>query len=163
MTKKTNDNNGTTKRRSASALSLRVEAVEPAQRNVDAEHFFTVAERWLRALQAFAHDSGQRVTWEIVGLKKSSAFVQVIPVEPRTREPIPELAKKWDSGFREVSRTGHPPEGFRPDSLGALEAFVKAVPTNAIVSVGNGRKKNVISITAEVQRRVEEAEIGRAS
>src|ERR1035441_10359828 len=114
--------------RPAPVLSLLVEPVEQGYRNVNAEHFFASAERWLKALQAFASDAGRRVTWEIVELKKSSAFVQVRPVEPQTRKPVPALVRKWDSGLREVERTGRPPRNFTANSLVALQEFVRSVP-----------------------------------
>jgi hypothetical protein len=143
--------------RSAPVLSLLVESVDQGYRNVNAEYFFASAERWLKALQAFASDTGQRVTWEIVELKKSSAFVQVRPVEPLTRRPIPALARQWEAGVRQLEQTGRPPEGFKANSLGALQDFVKGVPPDAIVTLGNGSKKKSILITAQTQRRIEEA------
>jgi hypothetical protein len=143
--------------RTAPVLSLLVEPVEQGYRNVNAEHFFASAERWLKALQAFASDTGQRVTWEIVELKKSSAFVQVRPVEPLTRRPIPALARQWEAGVRQLEQTGRPPEGFKANSLGALQDFVKGVPPDATVTLGNGSKKKSILITAQTQRRIEEA------
>jgi|ERR1035441_3445123 hypothetical protein len=143
--------------RPAPVLSLLVEPVEQGYRNVNAEHFFASAERWLKALQAFASDAGRRVTWEIVELKKSSAFVQVRPVEPQTRKPVPALARQWEAGVRQLEQTGRPPEGFKINSLGALQEFVKGVSPDAAVTLGNGSKKKSILITAQTQRRVEEA------
>lgn len=138
-------------------MSLLVQPTEQGRQNVDAEHFFALAERWLRALQAFASDIGQRVTWEIIELKKSSAFVQVRPVEPQTRKPVPKLVRKWDSGVREIERTGRPPQNFKANSLVALQEFVRSVPTDSAVSLGDGSKKEPLTVTAKTQRRVEEA------
>jgi hypothetical protein len=144
-------------KRATPALSLLVQPAEQRQRNVNAEQFFALADRWLKALQAFASDTGQRVTWEIVELKKSSAFVQVRPVEPQTRKPVPALVRKWDSGLREVERTGRPPRNFTANSLGALQEFVRSVPPDSAVTLGDGSKKKPLTITAKTQRRVEEA------
>jgi len=143
--------------RTAALLSLLVEPAGQGGRNVNAEHFFAVAEQWLRALKAFARDNGQQATWEIVALRKSSAFVQVRPVEPQTRMPLPVLVKRWDAGVREVERSGRSPEGFGPGSMKALQEFVSSVPSDAAVTLGNGSKKRVFQITAQTQRRVEEA------
>jgi hypothetical protein len=100
---------------------------------------------------------GQRVAWEIVELKKSSAFVQVRPVEPRSRKPLPGLVRQWDTGIRELERSGRPPKGFKANSLGGLQEFVQSVPSNAAVTVANSSKKKLIPINATMQRRVEEA------
>src|ERR1039458_263981 len=134
-------------KRATPALSLLVQPAEQRQRNVNAEQFFALADRWLKALQAFASDTGQRVTWEIVELKKSSAFVQVRPVEPQTRKPVPALARQWEAGVRQLEQTGRPPEGFKINSLGALQEFVKGVSPDAAVTLGNGSKKKSILIT----------------
>ena len=146
-----------TRLRIGESLSLLVKPEEKGERNVDAEYFFAVAERWLKALQAFANDAGQQVTWEIVGLQKSSAFVQVRPVEPETRTPVPALVRSWDAGVREIERTGRPAGGFKAGSLKALEELVWSVSPDTAVSLGNGGKRKALQITAETQRRVEEA------
>src|ERR1039457_2366553 len=127
-----------TRLRIGESLSLLVKPEEEGERNVDAEYFFAVAERWLKALQAFANDAGQQVTWEIVGLQKSSAFVQVRPVEPETRTPVPALVRSWDAGVREIERTGRPAGGFKAGSLKALEELVWSVSPDTAVSLGNG-------------------------
>jgi len=144
-------------RRTQPALSLLVRPADRGTENVDAEQFFSVAERWLRSLQVFARESGQHAAWEIVALEKSSAFVQVRPVDVHSRRPLPTLVRKWDAGLREVKRTGHPPEGFTTGALKALDEFVHCVPCDAVVSVGNAAKKRPLAITAEIQRRVEQA------
>lgn len=60
------------------SLSLKLETTDKKRRNVDADDFFCAAEKWLRALKAFAKERGEHVTWEIVDLQKSSALVQVL-------------------------------------------------------------------------------------
>jgi hypothetical protein len=157
MAKKTKATARKPAKRTVPALSLHVEPSEEGQHNVNAEHFFAVAERWLKALKAFANESGQDVTWEIVALQKKSAFVQVCPIEPQTRRPIPSLVRRWDAGLREVERKGLPSEGFRAGSLKALQEFVKSVPPDSVVTLGDGSRKKVLPITAQTQRRVEEA------
>src|ERR1035437_5441729 len=98
------------RKRTSPSLSLHVEPADDIRRNVDAEQFFTLAERWLKSLKAFASDAGQHVKWEIVELKKASAFVQVRPVEAQTRRPLPSLVRGWDKGLRELQKRGLPPQ-----------------------------------------------------
>jgi hypothetical protein len=157
MPKKTKPDDKKTTSRSKPSLSLHVEPADSKGRNVDAEQFFGLAEKWLKSLKAFASDTGQHVKWEIVELKKASAFVQVRPVEAQTRKPLPSLVREWDKGVRELQKSGRPPQGFTPASLQALQDFVRAVPTDSAVSLGNGLKKKPMFVTAETQRRVEEA------
>lgn len=155
---KKSDHEGLKRKTAASpSLSLHVEPAETQQRNVDAEQFFGLAEKWLKALKAFASDRGQHVRWEIVELKKASAFVQVQPVEAQTLRPLPALVRDWDKGVRSVQKTGRPPQGFMSASLQALQEFVKEVPPDNLVSLGNGTKKKPLFLTAEMQRRVEQA------
>jgi hypothetical protein len=146
-------------RSTSPCLSLHVEPADDNRRNVDAEQFFTLAERWLKSLKAFASDSGQHVKWEIVELKKASAFVQVRPVDAESRRPLPSLVRGWDKGIREIQKRGLPPQGFTSSSLQTLQDFVKAVPTDSTVTLGDGtnRKKKPFLVNAEMQRRVEEA------
>jgi hypothetical protein len=139
-------------------LSLHLEPADDKRLNVDAEQFFTLAERWLKSLKAFASDTGQHVKWEIVELKKASAFVQVRPVDAQSRQPLPSLACGWDKGLRELQKTGLPPQGFTQASLQTLQDFVRSVPTDSTVTLGDGtKKKKPFLVNAETQRRVEEA------
>ena len=144
-------------RRVSPSLSLHVEPADDKRRNVDAEEFFGLAERWLKSLKAFASDTGQHVKWEIVELKKASALVQVRPVEAQSQRPVPALIRQWDKGVRELQKTGRPPQGFTTASLQALQDFVRAVPANSTVTLGDGTKKKPFLVTAETQRRVEQA------
>lgn len=147
MPNRSNSHGKKTTPRGSPSLSLHVEAAaDTNQRNVDAEQFFGLAEKWLKALRAFASDTGRHVRWEIVELKKASAFVQVRPVEAQTLRPLPALVRDWDKGVREVHKSGLPPQGFRLASLHALQEFVEAVPADSMVSLGNGAKKEEASI-----------------
>ena len=158
MPKKTNPEGKKTTPRSSPSLSLHVEPVDTKSRNVDAEEFFQLAERWLKSLKTFACDTGQQhVKWEIVELRKASAFVQVRPIEAKTRKPLPSLVREWDKGLRQVQKTGRAPDGFTQSSLQALQEFVRAVPPDSMVSLGIGAKKKPVFVTAETQRRVEQA------
>lgn len=136
------------------SLSLKIETTDTNSPNVNAEDFIRTAEKWLNALKVFAVEQGEEVRWEIVDLKKSSAFIQVRPVKVRTKKPATKLVKSWEDGLRKIESTGTPPPRFTPASLDALEKFVFSVPKNAIVSVGNGIGA---PITALTQHRVEEA------
>jgi hypothetical protein len=157
MSKKTKTERKGVVPRSNAILSLLVETDDQSNRNVDAEHFFSVAENWLRALQAFASERGEKVTWEIVALQKSSALVKVRPVAVKTRKPIPELARNWDAGVREIKKTGKAPKFFPMTALGALDDFVRALPQNVVVSINTGASKAAVPIDAETQGRVREA------
>jgi hypothetical protein len=139
------------------SLSLKIETTDSKTHNVNVDDFFGTAEKWLGALKAFAHEQGEVVRWEIVGLNKSSAFIQVQPIKIATRKPAAKLVKTWDQGLREIEKTGQPPPKFTPASLAALQEFVLSVPQNTTVSVGNGLAAAAMPITALTQRRVEEA------
>jgi hypothetical protein len=141
----------------SSSLSLKIETTDPKTRNVNVDDFLRTAEKWFNALKAFALEQGELVKWEIVDLKKSSAFIQVQPVKVRTRKPAAKLVKAWDDGLRKIEKTGRPPAKFTPVSLTALEEFVFSVPQDTIVSVGNGLAAAAFPITALTQRRVEQA------
>jgi hypothetical protein len=142
---------------STPALSLKIETTDSKTRNVNVDDFLTTAEKWLNALKAFAVEQGTLVKWEIVDLKKSSAFIQVQPVKVNTRKPAAKLVKTWDVGLRKIEKTGRPPADFTPVSLAALKEFVFSVPQNTVVSVGNGLAGAALPITALTQHRVEEA------
>ena len=139
------------------ALSLKIETTDAKTRNVNADDFFATAEKWLRALKTFALEQGELVRWEIVDLKKSSAFIQVQPVTVRTNKPAATLVRTWDNGVRRIEKTGRPPAKFTAVSLAALEEFVFSVPRNTVVSLGNGLATASLPITALTQRRIEEA------
>jgi hypothetical protein len=139
------------------SLSLKLETTDKKNKNVDAEEFFATAEKWLRALKAFAKEQGQNVKWEIVDLQKSSALIQVQPVKVKTGKPVSTLVKHWETGVREIERTGRPPARFTADSLSALREFVSSVPQDTIVSIGNGKTDERFTVSALLQRRVEQA------
>lgn len=139
------------------ALFLKLETTDRSNPNVDAEKFFDTAEKWLGALKAFAIERGEHVTWEIVDLRKSSAFVQVQPVKIRTGKVAPSLGKYWNEGLRKIEKTGRPVAEFTAESLAALQEFVSSIPQDTIVSVGNGSPNGRRVITALTQGRVLEA------
>jgi hypothetical protein len=138
------------------ALSLKVESGDDKNPHVDAEEFLTTAEKWLRALKMFATEQGKEVKWEIVDLRKSSAFIEVQPVTVKTHKPAAALVKRWEAGVRKIEKTGRPAPGFTPHSLVALKDFVSSLPKDAVVKVGN-HAGEPLQLTALTQRRVEEA------
>jgi hypothetical protein len=139
------------------SLSLKLETTDKGKPNVNADDFFTSAEKWLRALKAFAKEQGEHVTWEIVDLRKSSAFVQVQPVRVRSGKPAPALVKKWKEGLRQIEKTGKSAPQFTPEALSALHDFAFGIPKNTIVSIGNGHLGERHQITPLTQRRIEQA------
>jgi hypothetical protein len=138
-------------------LSLKIETTDAKNHNVNADDFFSTAESWLRALKAFASDQGEHVKWEIIGLQKSSALIEVQPVRIGTGKPVPALAKKWEEGLRKIEKSGKPSAKFTPESLAALKQFVFSVPKETIVSISNGSTEQRLPISALTQRRVEQA------
>lgn len=138
------------------SLSLKVETGDDKHPHVDADDFLTTADKWLRSLKAFAMEQGKAIRWEIVDLRKSSAFIEVQPVAIKTNRPAMKLAKQWEEGLRKIERTGRPAPGFKPQSLIALKEFVSSLPTDVIVKVGNHAGES-LKLTALTQRRVEEA------
>lgn len=139
------------------SLSLKLETTDKKRRNVDADDFFSAAEKWLRALKIFAKEQGEHVKWEIVDLRKSSALVEVQPIKVNTGKPAPALVRHWEQGLRKIEETGKPAPKFTPESLSALHDFVFSIPTNTIVSFGNGRASERHKVTPLTQRRIEQA------
>ena len=139
------------------SLSLKLEPTDKHRRNVDADDFSVAAEKWLRALKIFAREQGQEVKWEIVDLRRSSALVEVQPVNVKSGKPAPALAKKWEQGLRKIEETGNASSKFAPESLSALHDFVFSIPTNLIASIGNGPVSERHKVTPLTQRRVEQA------
>lgn len=138
------------------SLSLKVESTDERRPHVDADDFLSTAENWLRSLKVFAAEQGKHVKWEIVDLRKSSALIEVQPVNVRTHKPAAKLVRGWEEGIRKIEKTGRPAPGFRPQSLVALKEFVSNLPKNAVVKVGNHNGSR-LQLTALTQRRVEQA------
>lgn len=145
------------RKKNASNLSLKIESSDRRYPRIDAQEFLTTAEKWLRALNTFAVERGERVKWEIVDLRKSSALIEVQPVKLKTNKPFGALVKDWDEGLRRMERTGRPAPKFTSTSLVALKEFVSSVPKDSIVSIGNGTTTTRLHITALTQSRVQEA------
>ena len=139
------------------SLSLKLETTDKKNRNVNADDFFFTAEKWLRALKIFAREQGEHVKWEIVDLRKSSALVEVQPVNIKSGKPARALVKEWERGLRKVEETGKPASKFTPESLSALRDFVFSIPADTVASVGNGLDSERHKVTPLTQRRVEQA------
>jgi hypothetical protein len=137
------------------SLSLKLETADKSKPNVDVDDFLGTAEKWLRALKTFAKEQGEHVKWEIVDLRKSSALIQVQPVRIGTGKPVPKLVRKWDSGLRQMEETGRPVSTFSPEAMSDLYAFIIGVPSDTVVSVGNGTSR--LPITSYTQHAIEAA------
>ncbi len=157
MPRRTHESKHSAGRQDQLSLSLKLETADSKGGNVDADDFFSAAEKWLRALKIFAREQGEHVTWEIVDLRKSSALVEVRPVKVKSGKPAPELVRKWEQGLRKIEETGKPSPRFTPESLSALHDFVFSIPTNTLVSFGNGAASERRSVTPMTQRRIEQA------
>ena len=139
------------------SLSLKLETTDKDRRNVDADDFFSAAEKWLHALKIFAKEQGEHVKWEIVDLRKSSALVEVQPVKVESGKPAPDLVRKWEQGLKKIEDTGKPDPKFTPEALSALHDFVFSIPANTVVSFGNGAESERHQVTPMTQRRIEQA------
>jgi hypothetical protein len=139
------------------SLSLKLETTDQKNRNVDAEEFFSTAEKWLNSLKSFAKEQGQNVKWQIVDLRTSSALVEVQAVKVKTGLPAPKLVRQWEQGLRQIEKTGTLPDKFTPTSLAALQDFVMSIPQNTVVSIGNGPNSERHQLTPMTQYRIEQA------
>ena len=141
---------------SQQSLSFKLESTNREKPNVDADDFFSAAEKWLRALKVFAKEQGENVTWEIVDLKKASALVEVQPVKVKTGKPAFALVKSWKEGVEKIERTGRPAPKFTPEALAALHDFAFSIPQNVLASIGNGAEERH-RLTPVTQKRIEQA------
>lgn len=138
------------------SLSFKLESTNRERPNVDADDFFSAAEKWLRALKVFAKEQGEVVTWEIVDLKKASALVEVQPVKVKTGKPAFALVKSWKEGVQKIERTGKPAAKFTPEALTALHDFAFSIPPHVVASIGNGTQDRH-KLTPVTQKRIEQA------
>jgi hypothetical protein len=138
------------------SLSFKLESTNKEKPNVDADAFFSAAEKWLHALKVFAKEQGEHVTWEIVNLKKSSALVEVQPVKVKTGKPAFALVRSWKQGVEKIERTGKPAAKFTPEALAALHDFAFSIPQNVVASIGNGTQARQ-KVTPVTQKRIEQA------
>lgn len=135
------------------ALTLVVRTADDTKAAVDADRFFTAARKWLESLKAFAAEQGEPVQWRIVGLKKSSAIVQVEPINPITGASVPLIAERWDSGVKAIEAE-FPAPPFGPQALKAFADFASEAGDNTIIAVG--REGDEYPISAAIQKIVQD-------
>lgn len=137
-------------------LTLVVKPLDDPERPVEAEQFLQAATKWLKSLTSFASDSGLEVRWEIAELRRSSALLEVIPVDVRTGIIANSIAGEWKRVVREIEATGVSPKEFSPNTVRDLEHFTSAANTLA-VAISAGDEIAAQPITVTTQKRLKEA------
>ena len=137
-------------------LTLIVKPADDPERPVDAERFLQTASKWLASLDSFALDVGLKVRWEIAELKRSSALLEIVPVNIATGLIASSIAENWNDVVREIERTGTPPVSLQPATLRDLEQFVTTT-NDLAVTVRVGDEPIVQTISANTQKRLKDA------
>lgn len=137
-------------------LTLLVKPIDDPERPVDAEQFLDTATKWLKSLSSFATGNGLQVRWEIAELKRSSALLEVIPVDIRTGVIADSVAKNWKRIVREVEETGMPPQELSSEAVKDFEHFTAAANGLNLV-VSSGDEPVIQPITISTQKRFKEA------
>jgi hypothetical protein len=136
-------------------LTLVVRPVDDPERPVDAEQFLQTATKWLASLASFACDSGLQVRWEIAELKRSSAVLEVIPVDVRTGIIATSVSKDWKRVVKEIETTGIPPREISAATIRDIEQFTSAANVLS-VAISSGDDLSIQPITVEMQKRLKE-------
>ncbi len=137
-------------------LTLLVKPIDDPERPVDAEQFLQTATKWLTSLASFAMDSGLNVRWEIAELKRSSALLEVIPVDVRTGVIADSVAKEWTRVVREVESTGRSTKAVSSTTVRDIEHFTAAANDLTLV-VSSGGESIIQPITVNTQKRFKDA------
>jgi hypothetical protein len=137
-------------------LTLVVRPFDDPEQPVDAERFLAAATKWLTSLSSFAADSGLAVRWEIAELRRSSAVLEVVPVDTRTGTIASSVAKDWETVMKEVERTGAPSSAILPTTIKDMEQFASTA-NNLTVLVSAGDEGFSTPITITTQKRLKEA------
>jgi hypothetical protein len=137
-------------------LTLVVKPVDDPERPVDAEQFLQAATKWLASLASFASDNGLNVRWEIAELKRSSALLEVIPIDVRTGIIANSVAKEWKRVVKEIETTGVSPREMRSETVRDMEQFTSAANDLTVV-VSAGEDVAAQAITINTQKRMKEA------
>ncbi|WP_213806814.1 hypothetical protein [Granulicella sp. dw_53] len=137
-------------------LTLVVKPIDDPDRPVDAEQFLQAATKWLASLSSFASGSGLHVRWEIAELKRSSALLEVIPVDIRTGIIANSVAKDWKRIVKEIETTGIPPKDLNSTTIRDMEQFSSTANGLSVV-ISAGEDPTVQPITVSTQKRLKEA------
>lgn len=137
-------------------LTLVVKPVDDPEQPVDAEQFLQAASKWLASLTSFASDSGLHVRWEIAELKRSSAVLEVIPVDINTGIIADSVARDWGTVVKEIENTGISSRAILPATIRDIEQFTSAA--NHLTMIVHAGDDNVPQpITINTQKRIKEA------
>lgn len=137
-------------------LTLVVKPADDPDRPVDAERFLETATKWLASLASFASDSGHNVRWEIAELKRSSALLEVVPVDVSTGLVAASIAISWSEAVREIERSGSAPAHFRPATIRDIEQFA-SVASDLTTTVRAGEDSAAWPISVMTQKRLKDA------
>ncbi len=137
-------------------LTLVVKPIDDPERPVDAAQFLEAATKWLTSLTSFATDSGFQVRWEIAELKRSSALLEVIPIDVRTGVIADSVSKDWKKVVQQIEATGSSPKEYRSATIRDMEHFTSAA-NHLMVVIGGGSELVSQPITVTTQKRLKEA------
>jgi len=137
-------------------LTLTVRPINDPEKPVDAEDFLHAATRWLASLSSFAIDSGLDVRWEIAELKRSSAVLEVIPVDSTTGIIATSIASGWKTVVRQIEETGMAPDSLNPSTIREIEQFTSEA-NKLSMSITAGHDSISQHITVSTQKRMKEA------
>jgi hypothetical protein len=138
------------------SLTLIVRPMDDPQKSVDAQKFFDAARKWLDSLSIFATDQGRQIRWEIAGLQKSSAVVEVLPIDVISGVVAQEITRNWEVAIREIELTGHAPTDIKPTSVRGIGEFVNSI-SDLAVSFKSASAPEPHQISANTQKRVQDA------
>ena len=137
-------------------LTLIVKPIDDPEKPVDAEQFLKAASKWLTSLASFAADTGLTVRWDIAELKRSSAVLEVVPIDVNTGIIAASVAKDWGKLVEEIESTGISSKPLRSSTVKDLEQFT-AFANNLAMVVSTGDEPAAKPITANTQKRLKEA------
>jgi hypothetical protein len=134
------------------SLTLIVKPPDDPEKPVDAQLFLETATKWLHALATFAVEQGRQVRWEIADLQRSSAVVEVLPVDVVTGVIASDLAENWESAIRSIEQQAAPPASITPKAIRAIGEFVNAV-SDLSVAIKTGGEPTPHQISPVTQKR----------
>jgi hypothetical protein len=143
-------------------LTLVVKPVDDPERPVDAEQFLHAATKWLTSLASFATESGLSVRWEIAELKRSSAVLEVVPIDVHTGVIAASVARDWGTVVQEIETTGRTSKPINPSTVKDIEHFTSTANDLTMV-VSTGDETVSKTITLLTQKRLKEAVAGLPS
>jgi hypothetical protein len=137
-------------------LTLIVKPVDDPEHPVDAKQFLETASRWLASLTTFASESGLSIRWEIAELRRSSALLEVVPIDTITGIIAQSVARGWGGAMQEMESQGFAPAGISPNTVRAIEHFA-ASANDLAITISSGDEHFSKPVTPQTQKRLKEA------